>query len=194
MARNIDETKIERIKEATVHMVVAKGFGGASMSEIAKKAGVAEGYLYRFYKSKADLVNDLLYANVNEVADKLELLLDQDHTIHEVFDELIRNIFGIAIFSPEKIKFMYVLLHDYNFNLQEIQRMRILSLCKRVKEIGFLTNEFRDGITEEEIYLMGVVYPIQFINIRFKSFFGKTEIGDKEMTDVVNMCLNSLKR
>ena len=51
MARQIDETKMHRIKEAAVQLVVENGYGGASILMIARKAGVAEGYLYRFYAS-----------------------------------------------------------------------------------------------------------------------------------------------
>ena len=50
MARIIDDGKIQRIREATIALVVQNGYGGASISSIARRAGVAEGYLYRFYK------------------------------------------------------------------------------------------------------------------------------------------------
>jgi TetR/AcrR family transcriptional regulator, repressor of fatR-cypB operon len=193
MARNIDESKLKRIKEATIEMVVQNGFGGASISEIAKKANVAVGYLYMYYKSKNDLVSDLLFENVNKVADKLELLLEQNTSVDELISNLVRNIFETAIAQPLSMKFMYVLLHDYNFALQETQRERIASLCTRLKNAGIANGGFRPYITEEEIYLIGVVYPIQFINLRFKTFFGKSEIGEVEIMEVIKICLNSLK-
>jgi len=194
MARNIDESKLERIKEATLQMVVMKGFGGASISEIARKAGVAEGYLYRFYKGKTELVDDLLYTSVNEIADKLELLLDKQYSIKEIFSQLIQIIFDIANSQPERIKFLYVLMHDYNFNIQDIQLQRISSLCTRVKEDGLSSGFFRNDVEEEEIYLMGVVYPIQFINLRFKGYFKRTAIGENEIMEVLKICMNSLKK
>jgi AcrR family transcriptional regulator len=175
-------------------MVVSEGFGGASISEIASKAGVAGGYLYRFYKSKIDLVNDLLYSSVNGIADKLEYLINNQHSIREIFASLIRILFDLAITQPERIKFLYVLMHDYNFNIQETQLQRISGLCSRIKEVGLNSGEFRIDVTEEEIYLMGVVYPIQFINLRFKGYFKHTEIGEKEIDKVVKICLNSLKK
>lgn len=193
MARSIDETKIERIKEATMQMVVSKGFGNASISEIARKAGVAEGYLYNFYKSKTELVESLLYFNINEMTDKLEDLLNKLSSATEIIQQFIKIIFDVAAANPEKIKFLYVLMNDYNFTIQQSQRERIFQLCKRVKEKGSQTGEIRSDIDEEEIYLIGVTYPIQFINLRFKNFFNRTEIGPAEIEKVLRICKNSLK-
>ncbi|NVN95108.1 MAG: TetR/AcrR family transcriptional regulator [Bacteroidetes bacterium] len=194
MARLIDDMKIERIKDATLEMVVANGYGGASISKIAKNAGVAEGYLYRFYSSKNELVNDLLFTNVDELANKIERLLDELHSVWEIFEHLIRSLINLSQQQPDRIKFLFVLMHDYNFNLIESQRERIFELCKRIKEIGLEKNQLRKDVTEEEIYLMGVAYPIQFINLRLKSFFNNTQLTDKEVDEVLTLCINSLKQ
>jgi TetR/AcrR family transcriptional regulator, repressor of fatR-cypB operon len=193
MARIVDETKIERIKEATIEMVVSKGYGGASISEITRLAGVAEGYLYRYYKSKSELVNDLLYQSLNEVADKLEKSLDSEHSIKEILGQLIRMLFESANKHPEKIKFLYVLMNDYNFKIQEGQINRIHGLTKRVMDIGHASGEISKLIDEEEIYLLGVNYPIQFINLRLKGFFKQATIGEPEIDKVLRVCLNSIK-
>jgi len=193
MARLIDESKIERIKEATLQMVVSKGFGNASISEIAKKAGVAEGYLYSFYKSKTELVESLLYFLINELADKLESLLHGKFSSPDIFEQLIHELFAMANSQPEKIKFLYVLMNDYNFKIQENQRKRIFQLCQQVKEKGISSGEIRQDIDEEEIYLIGVTYPIQFINLRLKNFFNQSELGQTEIEKVLRICKNSLK-
>lgn len=193
MARSIDETKIERIKEATMQMVVSKGFGNASISEIARKAGVAEGYLYNFYKSKAELVESMLHFHINELTDKLENLLNHQTSTTEIIQQFIKEIFTIANENPEKIKFLYVLMNDYNFTIQQSQRERIFQLCGQVKEKGIQSGEIRPDIDEEEIYLIGVTYPIQFINLRFKNFFDRSAIGTAEIEKVLRICKNSLK-
>ena len=193
MARSIDETKIERIKEAAMQMVVSKGFGNASISEIAKKAGVAEGYLYNFYKSKTELVESLLHFHINELTDKLESLLNGQFSVSNIFEQLILELFTMANNQPEKIKFLYVLMNDYNFKIQDSQRERIFQLCKQVKDKGIHSGEIRTDIDEEEIYLIGVTYPIQFINLRLKNFFNQCELGTTEIEKVLRICKNSLK-
>ncbi len=194
MARLIDEMKLERIKSATLEMVVTNGYGGASISKIAKNAGVAEGYLYRFYSSKNELVNDLLFTNVNVLADKIEYLLNENQTVWEIFEHLIKSLLTQAIEEPDRIKFLFVLMHDYNFNLIDSQRERIFELCRQIKELGLAKQQLRTDVTEEEIYLMGVAYPIQFINLRLKKFFKQSALGEKEIKEVLNICINSLKQ
>src|SRR5665648_279581 len=113
MARLIDEGKIQRIREATIALVVQNGYGGASISSIARRAGVAEGYLYRFYASKQELVTELLYTKVAQIIEKLAFLLNSCTRIKEVINELIGELFKMASDSPEEIKFIHVLMHDY---------------------------------------------------------------------------------
>lgn len=48
--------KQRRVIEAALDVFVEKGFAGASTAEIAKKAGVAEGTLFKQYKTKKDLL------------------------------------------------------------------------------------------------------------------------------------------
>jgi TetR/AcrR family transcriptional regulator, repressor of fatR-cypB operon len=193
MARAIDETKIERIRKATVEMIVEHGFGGASISVIARQAGVAEGYLYRYYNGKNELVNDLLHTNLNELISKLDELLNDLHSAGEIFEQLIRELFRIAKKSPERIKFLFVLMHDYNFTFQESQRKRITDLCKKVRDKGVATGEISSEIDEESIYLLGFTYPIEFVNLRFKKTFKRSTLGEKEIQKVLRVCLNAIK-
>jgi hypothetical protein len=84
-------------------------------------------------------------------------------------------------------------MNDYNFTIQQSVRERIFDLCRQVKEKGIQSGEIRPDIDEEEIYLIGVTYPIQFINLRFKNFFSRSEIGTTEIENVLRICKNSLK-
>lgn len=48
--------KQRRVVEAALEVFAEKGFAAASTSEIAKRAGVAEGTIFRHYKTKKDLL------------------------------------------------------------------------------------------------------------------------------------------
>src|SRR5262252_4028742 len=51
--------KRERILDAAVHVFAEKGFYGAKVAEIAREAGVADGTIYLYFKSKDDLLISL---------------------------------------------------------------------------------------------------------------------------------------
>ncbi|EAD5296161.1 helix-turn-helix transcriptional regulator, partial [Listeria monocytogenes] len=48
--------KQRRIVAASIELFAEKGYAGTSTNEIAKKAGVAEGTIFRHYKTKKDLL------------------------------------------------------------------------------------------------------------------------------------------
>lgn len=47
MAKKIDTSKIERIRQASVEIISECGITGSSVAAIAQRAGVSAGYLYR---------------------------------------------------------------------------------------------------------------------------------------------------
>jgi len=188
MARSIDKTKIEKIRNSAMELVVKKGYGGASISEIAKNAAVADGYLYRFYTSKSELVNDLLYSLLKELVDNMESFIsDTKLTVKDAVEKLVRLLFEMAYQQPEKIKFLFVLMHDYNFEIHPEQRKKIFDLCRKAKHKGIKTKEISAAIDEEAIYLFTVSMPIQFLNLRLKNFFEKSSIDEKEIKRVINL-------
>lgn len=193
MARIIDEGKIQRIREATIEMVVQNGYGGASVSSIAHRAGVAEGYLYRFYKGKQELVTELLFTKVAKIVEKLEFLLNSCTSTNEISSQLIGELFKMATDAPMEIKFIYVLMHDYNFQVSDEQRIQIKSLCEKVISVGVANGEINSRISPEEAYGIVVIYPIEFINLRMKGFFGITGWTIEEQKRVAEFSINALK-
>ncbi len=54
-----DDKKIEQIYQATLKLVKANGLAGITMSGIARKANIATGTLYIYFKNKNELINAL---------------------------------------------------------------------------------------------------------------------------------------
>jgi len=193
MARKIDINKIEGIKQSAVKLIVENGYGGASISKIAQKAQVAEGYLYRFYKSKEELILDLLNSKIEEIADNLEESLKNSESVEQIINMLVKGIFNMAAKSVDDVKFLYVMMSDYSFSMTDKIRERIRTLCTGVKEKGVSLGELDSKIGEEDIYMLLVIYPIQFINLRLKSIFGVSKWTAADIEKVINICIKTLK-
>jgi TetR/AcrR family fatty acid metabolism transcriptional regulator len=59
MARRRSDDKRERILQAAVRVFARKGYFGARVAEIAKKAGVADGTIYLYFRNKEDILVSL---------------------------------------------------------------------------------------------------------------------------------------
>lgn len=87
--------KQRRIVESALEVFSERGFAGASTSEIAKRAGVAEGTIFRHYKTKKDLLIGVVApfffrfvapALLREVVD----LVEEDHA---TFEDFVRALY-----------------------------------------------------------------------------------------------------
>ncbi|ASK62130.1 TetR family transcriptional regulator [Virgibacillus phasianinus] len=105
--------KQEKIMEAAIRLIADKGYHNTSTSEIAKEAGVAEGTIFRHYKTK----KDLLVAIVGPVMMKLSAPVLADKFVNQVFEQnhghleeflyyFIKNRFEFAEANVDLIKIL----------------------------------------------------------------------------------------
>ncbi|MCC6807122.1 MAG: TetR/AcrR family transcriptional regulator [Deltaproteobacteria bacterium] len=67
MVRAKSEDKRHAILEAALELFVERHFHGTAIPMIAEKAGVADGTIYRYFKSKDELVNTLFIEKKREM-------------------------------------------------------------------------------------------------------------------------------
>jgi AcrR family transcriptional regulator len=71
VARPKSEDKRNAILDAAARVFAERGLAAAPTSEISKQAGVAEGTLFTYFKTKDDLINTLYRAIKLELADAM---------------------------------------------------------------------------------------------------------------------------
>lgn len=168
MARLTDHTKIERLKHATMKLVVERGFGGASAALIAKEAGVASGYFYMHYKGKYQMVNAILHEVYNEFFGCFEQLISSEESFAANLERLVRHSVAIANASPIKVKFLYVLTNDYSFVIDPAIREKTFSLVEQLRNIGLERQELDPALQVDDLYLILIATTLQYINLKYK--------------------------
>ena len=104
MARPKSEDKRNAILEAATRLFAERGLTAAPTSEISKQAGVAEGTLFTYFKTKDDLINALYREIKLELADAMMSDFPRKKNVHtrlqHVWDRYVR--WGIA--NPRQYK------------------------------------------------------------------------------------------
>jgi|GEM_PF-1992864 len=63
-----EETK-QKILDTTIEMIAEKGYAPTTTKEIAEKAGVSEGTIFKYYGSKKDLLREIVNKTIEEFKD-----------------------------------------------------------------------------------------------------------------------------
>jgi AcrR family transcriptional regulator len=193
MARITDLKRIERLKQSTMKLVVEKGFGGASAILIAKDAGVAAGYFYMHYKGKKEMVNSLLQEVYHEMFTKFEELSLQRLTFSMITENMIRNFIELANANPVKIKFLYVLTHDYSFVVDPSIKESIFQLLIQLKNLGHESGELDKEINEDDLYQILIMNVLQTINLAFRKQKGKNSFKNQATEHLIYLTGKVLK-
>jgi len=194
MARKIDGDKIIRVKEATMKTIVENGIEATTIAMIAKNAGVSGGYLYRTYKGKQDLINELYYDKVNSLYKELEFLLALNQTsVRLLIESFIQNRVIYFLNEPIASKFFYQLLHNENFSSSDDVKYKSAELMERIKNIGVKSGEISASTTVYQLHYHILVYAVDFINFTRKNIFGEQEVTINDVKSLTDNILKILK-
>ena len=131
--------KQRNILRASIKLFAEKGFHASSTSEIAKEAGVAEGTIFRHYKSKKDILLAVVAPVLLKVAapfilkDVREIFKEESKKpFTEVMTQLYRNRLELVMANEKHVRIMLqeVFFHD------EIREALIASVFADVKEMA----------------------------------------------------------
>ncbi len=106
MPKEKDHTKIEKIFAATLKLVMAEGFSGLRMSDVAKQADVATGTLYIYFKTKHELINELYsYLKIKTTKEYINHL-DLELPFKKAFEAVWKKYTLYAINFPSETAFI----------------------------------------------------------------------------------------
>lgn len=148
----IREERKKQIMDVALELIAEEGFGKVSISKIAKKAEISKGLMYNYFKSKEDLIVEIMLTAFYELADIFDPNKDGELTneemhyfIDKIFDVLKSNIrawrmYFMVLFQPEVYK------------LVEPKLMQLLSFFFETASAYFVKEGYEDPEAEMRIF------------------------------------------
>jgi AcrR family transcriptional regulator len=100
------QDKKTAVLEATLELISEQGFHGTPMSQIAEKANVGMGTIYRYFSSKEDMINALYIDVKTRLAQYALKGYSESMPVRECFLLLLRNITEFFIENPAELFFI----------------------------------------------------------------------------------------
>ena len=183
--------------QAALELIAERGFHDAPMSEIAEKADVAAGTIYRYFENKDVLINELF----QEIEDKMMEVLLGNYPLGKPVKEQFFYVFGELC--------RYLLTHPLHFRYMEqyfnspygISKRRDKLLGKNINHDGHdtLTGIFKEGISQQILKDLPIIVlsslaigPMLYV-IRDHTL-GFVELEESLIRQITEACWDAIKR
>ena len=189
-----------KILESAIKVFSEKGFSAATTSEIAKNAGIAEGTIFRYFKTKKDILRGILIQTINLFSTKLVmenvekiLLNPENKDLKMILKELLYDRMRLvdSVFPMARVVLTEALFHEdvreaiYQ-NVISKALVTIKAFLKRMVDNGMIRSDI-----EPEVFLRGVIGHMVLL-IGSKKLFSdkfKLEDIDKEFDKMIDFIL-----
>jgi AcrR family transcriptional regulator len=142
--------KREAILAAALEEFSARGFAAARLDDVARRAGVAKGTIYLYFRDKETLFQELVRAELSPVVAALEAMPAGDVPLRAVAERLVtifaREIFGthrkdvIRLVLTEGPRFPHIAEFYYREVVERVMAV-IRTLAQRAVARGELPND-----------------------------------------------------
>jgi AcrR family transcriptional regulator len=194
MARITEPEKIENIKKAVMEAVIDHGYTGMSIASISEKARVSQGYLYRFYKSKEELVQDIVDAEMGKIVSWAKSDIDSSESVYEAAVKIINRLFMEANREPLVAKFISAIMLDTKIPSRDKTEILniITDLTERFIKLGKATGEIHSEVTLIELWAVSFTIPFRYLSV-YLDFDKDKKFTEAEAERIAKMCVNALQ-
>ncbi|MCD5323789.1 MULTISPECIES: TetR/AcrR family transcriptional regulator [Pontibacillus] len=92
---NKNRPKYKQIIDAAVEVIAENGYHSSQVSKIAKKAGVADGTIYLYFKNKEDILVSLFQEKMGQFIEKIEEDIKTKSNAKEKLLAMIKTHYGL---------------------------------------------------------------------------------------------------
>jgi len=98
----------KQILDAARGVFDEKGYESATVSDIVKRAGVAQGTFYLYFDSKKSVVVELARQPMDEMASRLQGILSGDESFAEILQKFVQLGFEVGERNPDLCALMHL--------------------------------------------------------------------------------------
>lgn len=141
--------KHQRILDAAVKVFASKGFFQSKVSEIAREAGVADGTVYLYFKSKDDLLISIFEVKMREAISRFREAALGEQDARSRLERLIRMHLAEFQADPELAAVFQVELRQSQRFMREYAKSELkeyLDLIGEILQLGQKEGAFRTDI------------------------------------------------
>jgi AcrR family transcriptional regulator len=159
------DTKLPQLIRAAVKLFVLHGIDPTTTKQIAEAAGVAEGTLYRHFKSKEELASTVFLTHLEAFSRELEKAAGPMPGTKEKVRALVKCYF--TFFEAERTLFEYILATEHReLKNYPITFKQPLNVLMDILEDGIKKGELPEqDVTFSSAYIIGMVSRVSIFRI-----------------------------
>ncbi|MDY6909625.1 MAG: TetR/AcrR family transcriptional regulator [Thermodesulfobacteriota bacterium] len=119
----------EKILDAALELFSVKGFHQATVDEIADRAGVGKGTLYRYFSNKEALFHELVQSRLKDLERQAEAVLDGQDDVLTMIRKYLRIYFE---FFDKNQRFYRVMVQEHPEFGERVQDLYIEKILRRI--------------------------------------------------------------
>lgn len=146
---NRDRPKYQQIIQAALEVIAENGYHASQVSKIAKKANVADGTIYLYFKNKEDILISVFRERMGQFISKIESSIEEKETSSEKLKTLINMHYLQLTESPFLARVTQLELRQSKPELRrEINKVlkSYLNVIDSIIEQGIKEKEIRSDI------------------------------------------------
>ncbi len=184
--RKKDDEKKQNIKEAVIKLILEQGFHGASISKIAREAGVSPATVYIYYENKEDMLRDIYQEYGEQVYSYILNEIDREMSGRQLIETLIRSYYKFIKEHEEIFSFVeqYSSCPALVNNCQDIEGCsQIFNLLDDLKEHQVIKD------VDNVIMFSLLFYPVKCITVKY---FNQPDEAEAVLTELIGLIQETL--
>lgn len=180
--RKKDDEKERSIKEAVIKLILQEGFHGASVSKIAKMAGVSPATVYVYYENKENMLQDIYLEYSEEVYDYLIDRVNKGVGGPQRTEQLIRGYYDFILVRKEIFSFVEQFANCPSLISGCSREKGICNLRKLIAEMK--QNKILKPYSEDNL-LAVILYPVKAIALDIHKSSAEKEVLLQELIKII---------